>query len=332
MKAPLLTRIEQVNKELWILLALFAVSLLLNHLVASQRMVLSFYAFPTLVSAFFYGRRHATLTACASVLLVILLMVKPGAMSMPGAVGLTQPYEVWLELTVWGGSLILTGWLMGALHDHKSAQVAELRDTYHGVLMILRHFISNDEYTENHCYRVSQYATRLAATLGLSSARIEDVRAAALLHDIGKLDVSRELLCRAAAMTREELEQIQQHGRIGTDLFEPVGGSLRTVIPIILARPGTSPDRSPNAGSEAAGEPRTDEGAIPLEAHIIRVAEVFDGLTTDRPHRKAMSPFDARDVIARGSGSEFDPRVVAAFETLFRQGELELWSTPLAAA
>jgi len=328
MNAPLLTRIEQVNKELWILLALFAVSLLLNHLVASQRMLLSFYAFPTLVSAFFYGRRHATLTACASVLLVVLLMVKPGAVSMPGAAGLPQSYEVWLELTVWGGSLIITGWLMGALHDHKSAQVAELRDTYHGVLMILRHFISNDEYTENHCYRVSQYATRLAATLGLSSARIEDVRAAALLHDIGRLDVSRELLCRAAAMTRQELEQIQQHGRIGMDLFEPVGGSLRTVIPIILARPGTSPD----ADSGAAVDPSADEGAVPLEAHIIRVADVFDGLTTDRPHRKAMSPFDARDVIARGSGSEFDPRVVAAFETLFRQGELEIWSTPLAAA
>ena len=328
MNAALLTRIERVNKELWILLALFAVSLLLNHLVASQRMLLSFYAFPTLVSAYFYGRRHATLTACASVLLVILLIVKPGAVSMPGAAGLTQSYEIWLELTVWGGSLVITGWLMGALHDHKNAQVTELRDTYHGVLMILRHFVSNDEYTENHCYRVSQYATRLAGALGLSSARIEDVRAAALLLDIGKLDVSRELLCRAAALTREEFEQIQQHGRIGMD-FEPVGGSLRTVIPIILARH----DVSTGGGTAAAGgDQPAQRGSIPLEAHIIRLADVYDGLTTDRPHRKAMSPFDARDVITRGAGSEFDPQVVAAFATLFRQGELDLWSSPHAAA
>src|SRR5688572_3906844 len=275
MNAAVLTKIEQVNKELWILLALFAVSLLLNHLVASQRMLLSFYAFPTLVSAYFYGRRHATLTACASVLLVILLMVKPGAVSIPGAAGVTQSYETWLELTVWGGSLVITGWLMGALHDHKNAQVAELRDTYHGVLMILRHFISNDEYTENHCYRVSQYATRLAGALGLSSGRVEDVRAAALLLDIGKLDVSRELLCRAAALTREEFEQIQRHGRIGMDLFEPVGGSLRTVIPIILARH----DKNTDGGTAVDGGPST---AIPLEAHIIRLADVYDGLTTDR--------------------------------------------------
>jgi putative nucleotidyltransferase with HDIG domain len=320
MNAPLLTKVEQVNKELWILLALFAVSLLLNHLVASQRMVLSFYAFPTLVSAFYYGRRHATLTASASVLLVVLLLVKPGDLAIPGAAG-PLSFEVWLELAVWGGSLIVTGYMMGALHDHKSAQVAELRDTYHGVLMILRHFISNDEYTENHCYRVSQYAARLAATMGLSNTRIEDVRAAALLHDIGKLDVSRELLSRAAEQTRVEFERIQQHARTGMDMFEPVGGSLRTILPIVLARHDAIADGQ-----------RVDGDAIPLEAHIIRLADVYDGLTTDRPHRKAMSPFDARDVIAKGAGTEFDPRVVAAFETLFRQGEIELWSTPLAAA
>jgi putative nucleotidyltransferase with HDIG domain len=317
MKTPILTKIEQVNKELWILLAFFAVSLLLNHLLAAQRMVLSFYAFPTLVSAFFYGRRHATLTAFASVLMVILLMLNPTSGVAPGVSGLMASHAIWMETAVWGGSLIVTGYLMGALHDHKTAQMQELRDTYNGVLMILRHFVSNDEYTENHCYRVSQYAIRLAGAMGLSAARIEDVRAAALLHDIGKLEVSRELLCRAAALTNAEFEEIKQHGRSGMDLFEPVGGSLRSVIPIILAR----------SGKEAALD-----DSIPLEAHIITLADIYDGLTTDRPHRKALSPFEARDVIAKGSGTEFHPRVVEAFEALFRKGELEPWSAPLAAA
>ena len=68
-------RFEQVNKELWILLSLFAIALLLNHVLSSQQMVLGFYVLPTLGSAYFYGRRQATLTALASVLMVVLLIM-----------------------------------------------------------------------------------------------------------------------------------------------------------------------------------------------------------------------------------------------------------------
>jgi HD-GYP domain-containing protein (c-di-GMP phosphodiesterase class II) len=59
---------------------------------------------------------------------------------------------------------------------------------------------------------------------------------------------------------------------------------------------------------------------------------VYDALTSDRPYRKAMSPFEARDVIMNGENTEFDPKVVAAFNSLFRRGELEIWSAPLSAA
>ncbi len=89
-------------------------------------------------------------------------------------------------------------------------QIDELRETYHGVLMILRHFIAKDAYTENHSYRVSVYAARLRRARP-SLGRVEDVRAAALLHDIGKLDISRELLYKAARLTEEEFKQMQEH-------------------------------------------------------------------------------------------------------------------------
>jgi putative nucleotidyltransferase with HDIG domain len=322
MKHPNLGRLDEVNKELWVLLSLFFIALLLNYVVASQRMILSFYALPTLTSAYFYGRRHATLTALASVLTVVLMLLfskTPMVMSAAAA----GPYEQWIDLTVWGGGLIVTGYLMGTLYEHKTAQLRELRETYNGVLMILRHFISKDAYTENHCFRVSVYATRIAATMGLSDDRIEDVRAAALLHDIGKLDISRELLYKAASLTREEYEEIQKHVAKGVQILEPVGGSLRRVIPIILAHH----DRFDGSGYHPT---RGDD--IPLEARIIAVADVYDSLTSDRPYRKAMSTFDARDVLIKGSETEFDPRVVSAFQVAFRRGELELWSAPLSAA
>jgi putative nucleotidyltransferase with HDIG domain len=286
-------------------------------------MVLSLYALPTVGSAYFYGRRQATLTAVASILVVVLVMHFSDAFSNGRAVEIVTDFDRWVDLVLWGGTLMVTGYLMGTLYEHKNAQVQELRDTYHGVLMILRHFISKDQYTENHSYRVSVYATRIASCLGLRPDRIEDVRASALLHDIGKLQISRELLYKAARLTHEEFEEIQKHVAKGVDLLESVGGSLRRVIPIILAH---------HDKFDGSGYHPTRGEDIPLEARIISVADVYDSLTSDRPYRKAMSPFDARDIIVKGSETEFDPRVVAAFESAFREGQLEIWSAPLSAA
>jgi putative nucleotidyltransferase with HDIG domain len=226
-----------------------------------------------------------------------------------------SPQERWLDIAVWGGVLIVTGYSMGSLYEHCSSQITELRETYHGVLMILRHFIAKDTYTENHSYRVSVYAATIASNLELSPGRIEDTRAAALLHDIGKLDISRELLYKAARLTASEFEQMQQHVNKGVAILEPVGGSLRRVIPIVLAH---------HDKFDGSGYRPTSGEEIPIEARIITVADVYDSLTSDRPYRKAMSPFEAKDVIVKGRGSDFDPRVVDAFVEAFRRGELEV--------
>ncbi len=311
---PRLGRIEEVNKELWLLLSLFAICLLLNLVVDGQRMVLSFYTLPTLGSAYLYGRRHATLTALGSVLLVCL-MTWYNPVLLAAAPTVRVAVAPWLDITVWGGVLIVTGYSMGTLYEHSATQISELRQTYHGVLMILRHFIAKDTYTENHSYRVSVYAATIATELDLPQGRVEDVRSAALLHDIGKLDISRELLYKAARLTEQEYTQMQEHVSKGVSILEPVGGSLRRVIPIVLAHHDKFDGSGyhPNRGEE-----------IPLEARIISVADVYDSLTSDRPYRKAMSPFEAKEIIQKGSGTDFDPNVVAAFVEAFRKGELEV--------
>ena len=286
-----LTQIEKVNKELWLLLSIFAIALLLNLLLDTQRMILSFYTLPTLGSAYLYGRRHATLTAFASVLLVTLLTTTNTG-TLVGFGGRATLADAWPDLVSWGGILIVTGYLMGTLCEHKNAQLQEMRETYNGVLMLLRHFISKDEYTEHHSYRVSVYAARIAVHLSMSPERIEDVRAAGLLHDIGKLEISRELLYKAARFTREEYDEIQRHAERGVAMLETVGGSLRRVIPIVLAH---------HDKFNGLGYHPTRGHEIPLEARIISVADVYDALTSDRPYRKAMSPFEAKDVIVKGN-------------------------------
>ena len=313
LRVPALAQLEAVNKELWLLLSMFSICLLLNY-VASQRMILSLYAFPTLLSAYTYGRRHSTLTALASVLIVVLLSLQNPEMRLdsPASAGFI---ERWLDVIAWGSVLILTGYLMGTLYEHKTAQLRELRETYDGVLMLLRHFISKDKYTENHSYRVSVYAATIAARLDLDKDRIEDVRAAALLHDIGKLEISRDLLYKAARLTKEEFENVQLHVERGVKMLESVGGSLRRVLPIILAHH----DKFDGTGYHPL---RGEE--IPLESRIISVADVYDALTSDRPYRKAMSPFDAKDVLVKGRGTDFDPRVIDAFVEALKRGEMEI--------
>ena len=303
---------EKVNRELWVVFSMFIIAAVMNFVVSGQRMVLAFYTLPTVFSAYHYGRRHATLTAFASVLLVVLLVwanpiIVQNATRFQG--------EQWLDIVVWGGILLVTGYTMGSLYEHKDKQLHELRETYLGILMILRQFISNDKYTENHSYRVSVYATKIAAQLNLDQERIEDIRAAALLHDIGKLDVSRQILYKAARLTESEVVQMQEHVSRGAAILEPVGGSLRRVLPIILSHH----DKFDGSGYTASqGE------NIPVEARVIMVADVYDSLTSDRPYRKAMAPHEARETILQGSGKEFDPKVVDAFVTAYRKGELEI--------
>ena len=314
-------RLERVNKELWLILSMFLIALLLNFVVDGQRMMLSFYTLPTLGSAFLYGRRHATFTAVASVLLVVLLTTASPGGVLGHTLGNPVPLKTWLDLSAWGGILIVTGYAMGTLYEHKNLQLVELRETYNGVLLLLRHFISKDEYTEHHSYRVSVYASRIAAHLELSADRVEDVRAAALLHDIGKLDISRSLLYKAAQFTSDEYSEMQKHVEKGVAMLEGIGGSLRRVIPIVLAH---------HDKFDGSGYHPTQGNQIPIEARIISVADVYDSLTSDRPYRKAMSPFEAKDIIAKGRGKDFDPVVVDAFISAFRFGEMDVRSVAVA--
>ncbi len=314
MKGSFVESLANVNKELWLIFSLLLLALVLNYLITAHHLVLGLYTLPVLLSAYFYGRRHAVLTAFASILLVCLLaFYNPILFTDSLAIGVFAGR--WYDITAWGSILILTAYAMGTLYEREKSRVQELRQTYHGLLLILRQFISKDKYTENHSYRVSIYASNIAAQLGFNSERIEDVRAASLLHDIGKLDLSRELLYKASRLTQEEYIDIKKHVEKGGQMLYPVGGPLNRIIPIILAH---------HDKYDGSGYHPTDGEDIPLEARVISVADAFDSLTSDRPYRKAISSFEAKEVIAKGSGKEFDPKVVKAFLSAFGRGKMEV--------
>jgi len=310
----LLDKLGEVNKEIWLVVSLIVISLLLNFALSSNQMVLGFYTIPTVFSAYFFGRRHATLTAFASIFLVLLVaFFKP--LQFEQHAYLQVSLNRWLELVVWGGILLVTGYAMGTLYERNEKHFAELRQTYQGVLTILQQFIAKDKYTQNHSYRVSVYAADIARQMGLDRRSVEDVRDAALIHDIGKLDVGREILYKASRLNDEEFQKMRTHVDVGVNMLEPVRGSLRRILPIILAHH----DRYDGSGYHGIkGE------EIPLGARIIAVADAYDSMVSDRPYRKGMSPMDAKDAIVASQGQEFDPEVVKAFLALFRRGKMDV--------
>ena len=306
--------LARVNQELWLVFSLFIIAALVNWLVASHRLIVGFYTLPTLFSAYVYGRRHAVLTASASIFLVIVLVLT-NANFFVHSTQFVSEYDQWAELATWAGLLLITAYAMGTLYERKEHHLTELRQTYFGLLSILQQFISNDRYTHNHSYRVALYSSSIASRMGFDEGRIDDVRAAALLHDVGKLETSRDLLHKAASLTPEEMTEMRAHVQKGVAILEPVGGSLRRVLPIILAHHDKYDGSGyrPNKGSE-----------IPIEARVLAVADAYDTLTADRPYRRAVTPFEARQLISAGAGASFDPAVVQAFVDAFEHGEMEI--------
>lgn len=316
MREKWIRQLIEANKELLLIFVIIAFAGMINFLISGQRLVLTIYNLPTLFAAYYFGRRRAVQTALASTLMVCWLnLMNPVALASGHTNIEWRRLMEWSDIAVWAGLLLVTAYATGSLYDNKERSFAELRETYNGVLEILSYFIANDKYTQHHSYRVSVYATRIARAIGLNDDRVEDVRAASLLHDIGKLDISRDILYKAARLNSDEFEEIKTHVQRGIDKLQPVGGTLRRVLPIILAHH----DKWDGTGYRA-----TKGENIPLEARIISVADVYDSLVSDRPYRKGMSPFEARDIITKGAGTDFDPRVVSAFEMAFQSRQLDV--------
>ena len=182
-----------------------------------------------------------------------------------------------------------------------------LRDTYDGTLEALVTALdARDRETKGHSTRVTDYTLDVARRLGLQSGTPawEDLKRAALLHDVGKIGVSDFILHKPGPLTPEEWEEMRRHPAIGYEMLKGVR---------FLARP-TEIVLSHHERFDGKGYPRGLAGdEVPLGARIFAVADTFDAMTSDRPYRRALPWETARDEIVRHSGSQFDPQIVEAF-------------------
>ncbi len=180
-----------------------------------------------------------------------------------------------------------------------------LRDSYAGTIEVLVGALeAKDSYTRGHSVRVAAIARDIGEALGLPDAELESLEYAALLHDLGKLSLSSEVLVKPAALTDSEMSAMRDHPRAGADMVARIP-PLRGLTEHIGAH---------HEWYNGEGYPARVAGSdIPKYARILAVADAYDAMTTNRSYRRALDEDEAMEEIRNGSGTQFDPEVVEVF-------------------
>jgi putative nucleotidyltransferase with HDIG domain len=183
--------------------------------------------------------------------------------------------------------------------------VLELGRAYRGTALVLGNVVeADDAYTGVHCQGVVALAVEVAETLGLDAAGRRNVEFGALLHDVGKIVVPKEIINKPGPLDDEEWAIIRTHTIEGQRLLDQVGGFMREVGAIV---------RSSHERFDGGGYPDRLAGeAIPLEARIVSCCDAFNAMTTDRAYRRARPAGVALEELRACSGTQFDPAVVDA--------------------
>jgi diguanylate cyclase (GGDEF)-like protein/putative nucleotidyltransferase with HDIG domain len=163
-----------------------------------------------------------------------------------------------------------------------------------------------------HSATVARYAAGIAQRLGWGGADLAYLRVAAMLHDVGKVSLPDEILRKPGPLDDREYEEIKTHPVVGAEFVNRVDGLSPIAVWV----------RHSHEHFDGSGYPDGLAGEdIPLASRILLVADAFDAMTSDRPYRTAMPQDEALEELRRGTGRQFDPRCIAAFEEMLAVGE-----------
>lgn len=188
-------------------------------------------------------------------------------------------------------------------------QAIELSAAYRGTAFLLGEVIADDDaYTGEHSYGVIALSLEIADELGLDEDERRLVEFGALLHDVGKIAVPKEIINKPGPLDDDEWSVMRQHTIAGQQMLNKVGGSMTDVGAIV---------RSSHEHWDGNGYPDGIAGEdVPLAARIVSVADAFSAITTTRPYRKAQTAEAAIKELRTCAGTQFDPKVVEALESV----------------
>jgi HD-GYP domain-containing protein (c-di-GMP phosphodiesterase class II) len=163
---------------------------------------------------------------------------------------------------------------------------------------------ARDTYSRGHSERVGEYAVKIAEHIRLDEKKIQLIKAAAILHDVGKIGITDDVLRKPGGLNDYEWEIMRQHPAIGEGIILPLHGFADLKSPI----------RHHHEWFDGTGYPdHLKREMIPIESRILTVADSFDAMTSDRPYRKKLSFEEAKQDLLKYSGTRYDPAIVRAF-------------------
>jgi HD-GYP domain-containing protein (c-di-GMP phosphodiesterase class II) len=242
------------------------------------------------------------------VTLVDVLLAPVGLLAAMAAVA--EPYAVLLVLPL-AGLLLVFALERGA----RVRQAIELSRAYRGTTLLLSDVLEvDDEYTGFHSRSVVSLSVAVSDAMGLSSRQRRNVEFGALLHDVGKIAVPKEIINKPGPLTDDEWLVIKTHTIEGQRMLDRVGGLLSDVGRIV---------RSSHEKWDGSGYPDGLAGeAIPVESAIVACCDAFNAMTTDRSYRAAMSLDEAIQELQANAGTQFSPAVVDAVMSVLTEDPL----------
>ena len=215
-------------------------------------------------------------------------------------------------------------WLLSQFSRERKERYAaalELNRAYRGTVLLLSDVVeADDNYTGSHCRSVVELVTAVAEELEVDRDERQELEFAALLHDVGKIAIPKEILNKPAKLTDEEFELMKTHTIEGQHMLDRVGGLLGRVGQIV---------RSCHERWDGGGYPDGLTGEeIPLAARIVFACDAYNAMTTDRPYRQGMPSEAALAELRDNAGTQFDPWVVAGLIRVIERGAAEPWPTP----
>jgi HD-GYP domain-containing protein (c-di-GMP phosphodiesterase class II) len=232
------------------------------------------------------------------------LLVAASAVDKPGLILLVMPLLALLAM-------------FARERQQRLDHTLELSSAYRGTALLLGDVVeSDDAYTGIHSRQVVDLATAVAEALGLDGTRRRNVEFTALLHDVGKIRVPKEIINKPGKLDEREWEIMRRHTIEGEAMLKRVGGTLSSVGRLV---------RSCHERYDGGGYPDGIEGTrIPIESRIVCACDAYNAMTTDRPYRGAMEIVEAIAELRRCAGTQFDPAIVEAMvEVLLRPGGRE---------
>jgi HD domain len=211
-------------------------------------------------------------------------------------------------------------WLMQVFSEDRAerySKTLELQRAYRGTVMLLSEVVEYDDpYTAHHSRSIVELVDGVATELDLPEGEHQSLEFAALLHDVGKIAIPKEILNKPGPLNDEEFEVMKTHTIEGQFMLDRVGGRLGEVGEIV---------RSCHERYDGKGYPDGLAGnEIPLAARIIFVCDAFSAMTQDRVYRPRMSEGEALAEIAANAGGQFDPAVAAALIKVIQEREPEV--------